>query len=160
MYIRKPLAGGTKRLLSAFQAKTSNDGLKTERQEGQDKPDDSYRKELTIALLKEMKSECISNGTGFLIFDVPIKLSRTEFESRFPVSEGSIMNDFEVFSPIELFKQHKGKKIYWEIRNGHFTPLGCRIIGEGLAKLILGKGLIKTNSDQPLINYKPLNFEL
>ena len=149
LYIRKPLAGGVKRLSSAFKAKSSNDGLKTEAHEGQNKPDGSYRKKLTIALLKEMKSECISNGAGFLIFDIPIKLSRTEFESRFPVSKGSIMEGFEVFNPIELFKQHKGKKIYWEKSEGHFTPLGCRIVGEGLAELALSRNLL---------NSKPVKF--
>lgn len=141
-YIRKPLAGGTKRLLSAFKPKTSNVNPAAQTQENQSKSDGLYRKELTIALLKEMKRECTSNGASFLIIDIPVKLSPTEFESRFPVSEANTIEYFDVFNPIELFKQQKGKKIYWEIRNGHFTPLGCRIVGKGLAKLILSKGLL------------------
>jgi hypothetical protein len=143
---------------SIFRAKPNNDNLIKEGQEDQNKIDDSYRKELTTALLKEMKRECTSNGASFLIFDIPVKLSLTEFESRFLVSEGNTIEHFEVFNPIELFKRQEGKKIFWEEPNGHFTPLGCRIIGEGLANLILGKGLLKTNSDQPLINYIPQNF--
>ncbi|MHC4475840.1 MAG: SGNH/GDSL hydrolase family protein [Planctomycetota bacterium] len=146
LHVRRPLGAGIKRISSVFRAKPNNASLTAERQEGQNKSESSYRKELTIALLKEMKRQCISNGAGFLIFDIPIKLSRTQFESRFLSSEGSTTEHFEVFNPIELFKQQKGKKIYWDVSDGHFTPLGCRIIGEGLAKLILSKGLLKTNS--------------
>ncbi len=160
LHIRKPLAAGSKRISSAFKAKSNNSNLKTERQEGQNKSGGAYRKELTIALLKEMRRVCTSNDAGFLIFDIPVKLSLTEFESRFLVSEADTIKYFDVFNPIELFKQQRGKKIYWEESEGHFTPLGCRIIGEGLAMLILFKGLLKTNSDQPLINYKTQNFEL
>lgn len=158
-HIRKPLAVWIKRISSVFKPTSNNGNTTTERQEDQNKSDVLHRKELTIALLKEMKRECTSNGASFLIFDIPIKLSPAEFESRFLVSEADTIEYFDVFNPIELFKQQKGKKIYWEIRNGHFTPLGCRIIGEGLAKLILSKGLLKTSSDQLLINYSPQNFE-
>lgn len=144
LYFRKPLANVTKRLSSAFKVKPNNDSLATEPQEGQNRSDSSYRQELTIAILKEMKRECISNGARLLIFDIPISLSRTQFESRFPVSEDSVMEHFEVFNPIKDFKQHKGEKIYWEESEGHFTPLGCRIVGEGLAKFILSKDLLES----------------
>lgn len=144
LYFRKPLANGTKRLSSVFKPTSNNGNTTTERQEDQNKSDDLYRKKLTIALLKEMKRECTSNGVSFLILDIPVKLSLTEFESRFLVSEADTMEHFEVFNPIKDFKQHKGKKIYWEESEGHFTPLGCRIIGEGLAKFILSKDLLES----------------
>ena len=149
LYIRKPLASGARRLSSAFRAKAGNGSSNAKAHEGNSNPSDSYREELAIALLKEMQSECISNGAVFLIFDIPIKLSRTEFESRFPVSEVSITTDFEVFGPTELFRQHKGKKIYWEESEGHFTPLGCRIVGEGLARLALSKNLLNSKPIKP-----------
>jgi hypothetical protein len=148
-YIRKPLAGGVKRLSSAFRAKPGNDISKAKAHEANNNPGVSYREELAIALLKEMKSECVSSGASLLIFDIPVKLSRTEFESRFPESEGSITNDLEVFEPTELFRQHKGKKIYWEESEGHFTPLGCRIVGEGLARLALSKNLLNIKPVKP-----------
>ena len=147
LHIRKPLAVWIKRISSVFKPTSNNGNTTTERQEDQNKSDDLYRKELTIALLKEMKCECTSNGASFLIFDIPVKLSPTEFESRFLVSEADTIEYFDVFNPIELFKQQKGKKIYWEEPNGHFTPLGCRIIAKGLASLILSKGLLGKNSE-------------
>ncbi|MHC4644439.1 MAG: hypothetical protein ACYTBJ_02980 [Planctomycetota bacterium] len=157
LYIRKPLGAGRESVSSVLRAKLGKSNLRTEKQEGQNKSKEWYRKELTIALLKEMERQCIVSGAGFLVFDIPIKLSRTEFESRFLLSEGNTTEDFEVFSPIELFKRHKGKKIYWEQSEDHFTPLGCHIIGEGLAKLILSKDLLKTNSGRLFNNCDPEN---
>lgn len=101
-----------------------------------------YRKNLTIVLLEEIKQECISNGTKFLIFDIPIRLSRTKFKSTFPVDNKGT-EGFNVFCPIELFKNKNGEKLYWEKSHGHFTPLGCHIVGEGLAKFILSNNLLK-----------------
>jgi CRISPR/Cas system-associated protein endoribonuclease Cas2 len=144
LHIRKPLAAWAKRISSVFKAKPNNGSLATERQEGQNKSDSSYRQELTIALLKEMKRECISNGARFLVFDIPVSLSRTQFESRFLVEEHDAMKHFDVFTPIELFRQHNGKKIYWEESEGHFTPLGCRIVGKGLAEFALSKNLLNS----------------
>lgn len=145
LQVRNPLAVQFERISSVFKSKPDNGNSTAKIQEDQNKQGDLYRKELTIALLKEMNRECISNGASFLILDIPIKLSRTEFESKFPVGEGATMEHFDVFNPIELFKQQNGKIIYWEDSEGHFTPLGCHIVGEGLAKLILSKDLLNTN---------------
>ena len=150
LYIRLPLATGAKRISSVFKPKPDDGSPATEQQEGQNKSDGSYRRDLTITILKEMKRECISNGANLLIFDIPISLSLTQFESRFLVEEHGAMKHFDVFNPIELFKQYKGKKIYWEEANGHFTPLGCRIVGKGLAELTLSKNLL---------NSKPATFD-
>jgi hypothetical protein len=145
LHVRKPLPVLFERISSVFKSKTNKGNLTTDKQEFRNKSDGLYSQKLTIALLKEMNRECILNGSNFLILDIPIKLSRTEFESRFPVVEDAMMEHFNVFNPIELFKQQNGEKIYWEDSEGHFTPLGCHIVGEGLAKLILSKELLKTN---------------
>lgn len=142
LYIRKPLAGGARRLSSVFRTKSGNDISKAKAHEGNNDPGVSYREELTVALLKEIKSECISNDAGFLIFDIPIRLSRTEFESRFPGSADAAIKNLEVFSPIKQFKQQCNGKIYWEESEGHLTPFGCRITGDGLAGYILSRGLL------------------
>ncbi|UCG58943.1 MAG: hypothetical protein JSU70_05410, partial [Phycisphaerales bacterium] len=101
----------------------------------------SYRSELAVALLRQIQQECSSNDAGFVILDVPKRRSRTEFEPTFPDHEGPWRDSFHVFSPIERFAQYKGEKLYWEKSHGHFTPLGCRIVGEGLAEFILESGL-------------------
>lgn len=100
-----------------------------------------YRQNLAIALLRKIKKECLSHKAGFLILDVPHRLSRTRFISVFPENENGD-TEFDIFCPIELFKQQRGEKLYWERSHGHFTPLGCRIVGKGLADIILELGLI------------------
>ena len=145
VHIRRPLAGRVEEISSVFRARPDNGISTTEIQEGQSKSDSLYRRELTRALLEEIEHQCVSNGAGFLVFDIPIKLSRTQFESRFLTSEDDTIKNFDVFRPIELFEQQNGEKIYWEESEGHFTPFGCRIVGKGLARLILSKDLLKTN---------------
>jgi hypothetical protein len=104
-----------------------------------------YRKDLAIALLEEIKRECISNGAEFLIFDIPMRLGRSEFKSTFPIYNNEV-HSFNVFCPLKLFRDHKGEIIYWEKSHGHFTPLGCRIVGEGLSKFIISNNLL----DKPI----------
>jgi hypothetical protein len=99
-----------------------------------------YSDRLAFALLKEIQRESLENGARLLILSIPYRLSRNEFVSTFPAYEES--KQFIVFDPIDLFKQQDGKMLYWERSHGHFTPLGCRIVGEGLAKKIIELGLI------------------
>ena len=141
-FIRKQVLYPFRMKVSALKTRLNNTNVTAEIQKEQKKQRDLYRKELTFALLNEIERECESNGANFLIFDIPIRLSRTEFESRFPKSEDSSKQHFEVFSPISLFKRQNGEKIYWERSEGHLSPFGCRIVGNGLAELILSKGLI------------------
>lgn len=103
-----------------------------------------YRNNLTAALLEQLKQECISHGANFLIFSIPARMSRTEFKSTFP-ADIEETQDFNIFCPVELFKKQGGKKLYWEESHGHFTPLGCRIVGEGLAEVILESNLLERN---------------
>jgi len=98
---------------------------------------DTYAKELTIAILQEIKNECTLRGVDFIIFDVPRRLSRNKFKSFFPMAHTKTKNDFKIFCPIYLFRKQKGKMLYWEKSHGHFTPLGCQIVGKGLAECIL-----------------------
>ena len=142
--VRKPLANIANKISSALKARPSDGSSTIGTQQEQDKPDSLYRRELTVALLDEIKQECEAKGSNFLILDIPLMLSRTEFESKFLMNDAT-KGRFEVFNPIKLFEEQKGKKIYWENSEGHFTPFGCHIVGEGLAKLILSEDLLKTN---------------
>jgi len=94
------------------------------------------------ALLNEIKGRSLQSHAEFLIMAIPGRRSRTEFFSAFPeefINEGS----FNVFSPLEKFCAAKGPKLYWERSHGHFTPLGCEIVGEGLADFIIKNNLLK-----------------
>jgi len=37
---------------------------------------------------------------------------------------------------------HAGEKLYYETSHRHFTPAGCRIVGDLLAKAILDRRLL------------------
>lgn len=99
-----------------------------------------YRNNLAVALLKEIRQECASHNANLLILDIPFMHSNTKFTSTFP--ENKTAGDFNIFSPIEQFEIYSGQKLYWDKSCGHFTPLGCRIIGEGLAKAVLELNLL------------------
>lgn len=102
----------------------------------------AYRENLFIALLKEIEKECSSNGSNLCILDIPVWKSRMEFKSNFPANAAK-SHDFQIFSPIEIFKRQNGKKLYWEKSHGHFNPLGCRLVGEGLAEMIIDLDLLE-----------------
>ena len=103
-----------------------------------------YTDRLALALLKDIQRESLENGAKMLILSIPSRRSRTEFVSSFPACEGS--EDFTVFCPIDIFKQQDGKMLYWERSHGHFTPLGCQIVGRGLAGVILELNLLGKSS--------------
>lgn len=107
------------------------------------KQNDNYADELTVALLKEIKKTCEENKASFLILDIPVRRDRTIFYSNFPIPLSQVESVFTIYSPINDFMQYKGQKIYWEMGHGHFTPLGCDIVGKGLAKSIIEKQLLK-----------------
>jgi hypothetical protein len=101
-----------------------------------------YREELTMALLTKIERECRKKDSRLLILDVPFKLSRTKFSSRFPYKYISNANPLSVISPIEKFKEKRGEQIYWEKGDGHFTPLGCDLVGKALADHIYNVDLL------------------
>jgi len=98
---------------------------------------------LALALLAEMQRQCRQHGAELLIFDIPSRRSRTEFYSTFPTEHVSDGMQFHLYNPMADFAQYYGQKLYWEKEHGHFTPLGCRIAGEGLARAILAQGLLE-----------------
>ena len=100
-----------------------------------------YSDRLALALLKEIQDESLENGAKMLILSIPSRRSRTEFVSSFLACDES--KQFNVFEPIELFKQQEGKMLYWERSHGHFTLLGCRIVGKGLAEYIIDNRLLE-----------------
>jgi len=104
--------------------------------DGKEAPRDTYPAKLSIALLREIQEQCRQHGAGFLILDIPLRLARTEFCSTFPFDQLREKAEFPIYSPMADFKPYAGQKLFWEKEHGHFTPLGCRIVGEGLARFI------------------------
>jgi hypothetical protein len=78
-----------------------------------------------------------------MILDIPSRRSRTEFYSTFPSEHLGQEADLPIYCPITDFKRYHGQKLYWEKEHGHFTPLGCRIVGEGLARFVREQGLLE-----------------
>lgn len=96
----------------------------------------TYSERLTIALLNQIRLECSERNIPFLILEVPNTINRTTFLSEFPYAASREVGGFDVVSPMNIFKQHLGEKLFTERGHFHFTILGCRLVGEELAKHI------------------------
>ncbi len=101
----------------------------------------AYQRKLSLELLEEIRQVSRENGAELLILDIPVRKGRSRFAEAFPAKEPGF-DSFKYYSPIEDFKGYAGKKLYWEKSHGHFTPLGCKIVGEGLAEKIFEDGLL------------------
>lgn len=117
----------------------------TPRPSTQAAPQPTYPQLLAAALLKRIQDESAQHGAPLLILDVPTWISRTHFVSQFPFDATSEVGRFDVVSPLNVFAQHRGQKLFWERGHNHFTILGCRLVGELLAHRILAENLL----DQP-----------
>lgn len=97
---------------------------------------------LSIALLERVNKECELREISFLLVEVPLRSSRKKFVSAFPTDFMEL--SYPAFSPLSLFDEYAGsEKLYWERSHGHYTPLGCEIVGAGIAEAILREGLLK-----------------
>lgn len=108
----------------------------------QSAPQPGYSELLTAALLKRIQDESAQHGAPLLILDIPTWISRTHFITQFPHTAVSEEGRFDVVSPLKVFAAHRGEKLYWERGHNHFTILGCRLVGELLARHILGEKLL------------------
>jgi hypothetical protein len=104
---------------------------------------ESSKADLTIALLREIQRVSRAHGAAFLILDIPVRKSRTEFVSLFPALRGEDARVLDVVSPIRRFEMFKGEKLYWERSQGHFTPLGCDVVGQVLARHIADNRILE-----------------
>ncbi len=101
------------------------------------------KEKLTIAILNRIKQIAKKNNAEFLILDIPVRHSRKVFISTFPYEYLPKDSTFHIFSPINLFSNGNGEKIYWEKSHGHFTPLGCNMVGNALKNYIVDHHLLK-----------------
>jgi hypothetical protein len=136
-FIREFVAVRTKRLLTVLHSQQQN-------QTTVKNPEVSaaYEKNLALALLNQIKTECEKNHIKFMILDIPLRVDRVAFSSSFPLSMNEAVGQYHIYNPIEDFKTANGQKIYWEQGHGHFTPLGCDIVGKGLADILIKDQLL------------------
>ncbi len=115
-----------------------------ERTGGLEKKDEEtgYANRLTLALLNELKQTANQAGSKFLVLDIPKRVSIWEYNSQFPLPQEDVPRDFVTVSPLPLFEQHKGELIYWERSHHHWTPKGCKMVGEMLAEYIVENKLL------------------
>jgi hypothetical protein len=91
---------------------------------------------LAIALLDAVKSSAEEVGAKLLLLEIPKRVSRTEFIASMP---DEIRQRFDYVSPIHVFRRQAENVLYWEKSHGHFTPLGCKLVGERLSDRIIGQ---------------------
>jgi len=107
-----------------------------------------YEDRLAAALLKQIQDETEQHGAKLLILDVPTWISRTHFLSNFPHAAAAELGSFDVVSPLPVFAQHRGDKLFWEHGHFHFTVEGCQLVGKLLAQHILDHKLLDTSTSR------------
>ena len=96
-----------------------------------------------VALLKETERVAREGRAGFLILDIPLHENNVRFHSVFPRDAKGGNYELPIVSPNAAFTQRCGDGlIYWTRSQGHFTPFGCRLVGETLASEILTRHLL------------------
>jgi hypothetical protein len=98
--------------------------------------------DLTVALLRAIQDRCEKQGVEFMVLDVPKQLSRHEFVSKFPLSQVDDAPSMHVVSPMAAFDEIKDGQLYWEHGHGHFSPLGCDVVGKELADYIVENNIL------------------
>ena len=101
-----------------------------------------YKGKLAISILQKIDMECNLRKSEFLILDIPLRVSRKEFVSTFPFEYANGDENFHIVSTIDKFKERNGEQIYWERGDGHFTPLGCNLVGDVLTGYIENHNLL------------------
>lgn len=129
-WIRDFAGAKVKRMIISMNSMNSNKKLKDKSKIEKSAPDYS----LSVALLDAVKLEAEEVGAKLLLLEIPIRASRTEFRPSIPEE---IRLRFDYVSPIDAFREHAGKRLYWEKSHGHFTPLACEVVGDELAERIL-----------------------
>jgi len=101
-----------------------------------------YAETITVTLLQELKKTSESAGAKYLILDIPIRNAEHDFISTLPPRAIKPETDMPTLDVIGDFKAHMDKPLYTSRSQGHFTPHGCDIVGDALARHILAKQLI------------------
>jgi hypothetical protein len=102
-----------------------------------------YPDRLTLALLETVQDEARGQGAELLVLDIPNTRGRTRFDSSFPETVGTPLEGrLHVVSPLEDFRAHPGRLIYWERSHFHLTPFGCDLVGDRIAEYVRAHSLL------------------
>jgi len=94
-------------------------------------------RQLTAALLDEIKRTCVNNNIDFSILDIP---GRLQLSSSIPYDNLTYIKRDEIIDAIPVFtKESANKKLYWTQSAGHWTPEGHKIASELLVDWILAR---------------------
>ena len=144
--VRKKLSAKIKRLLLQ-QRKPSNTNETSQVKAGQERTLDNLDELLILAV----KTEAERQGAKLLVFDVPRRVSRTEFNSAFSSLDLVQLGDTALVSPVDLFTSTGSDdiKLYTEKGNGHWTELGNRLAASFLTQKVLEiyRGKITVNPE-------------
>jgi len=105
--------------------------------------DGDYEEKLAIALLAEMAKISRQNGASLVVLDIPVVVrdgDRRTMASRFPRCDGFRV---DIYCPAAELSRHPVEATHWTKSCGHWTPLGCSIVGRGLAKHILSDSHVR-----------------
>jgi hypothetical protein len=132
--VRKKLSARIKKLLLK-QRKPSNTKEISQVKTGQRRDLDKLDELLILAV----KTEAEQQGSELVLFDVPRRVSRTEFNSSFSKLDLVQLGDTVLISPIDLFtsKSSEDIKLYTEKGHGHWTELGNRLAASLLTEKVL-----------------------
>jgi hypothetical protein len=106
---------------------------------------DDYPARLTVSLLREIQSMSTQAGARFIVFDIPDRSGNHRFASSLPAEASNPSFDMAIYNPIADFAKRIEQPLYWSRSQGHFTPYGCQIVGNGLAEYILVHHLLQVD---------------
>jgi hypothetical protein len=132
--VRQKLSEKIKKFL-LNQRKASRTNESTQVKTDQERAPDNLDEILILAV----KAEAEQMGANLVIFDVPRRVSRTEFNSSFTKLDLAQLGDTLLVSPVDLFTSMGSDdvKLYTEKGNGHWTKLGNRLAAGLLTEKVL-----------------------
>ena len=97
--------------------------------------------------LNILKQVSINAGAKFVVLDIPDHSDNRLFLSRFPNDPEGTHYGLPVVKVIDTLKAHAGELLYWTRSQRHFTPLGCRLVGDKLAEYIIEERLLDLSAE-------------
>ncbi len=110
-------------------------------------PKVDYPTQLTVALLHEIQQLSTKGQCKFAVFDIPDHRNNRTFWSKLPKDAKGTHYGLPVVGVIDTLRAHAGEGLYWTRSQRHFTPLGCRLVGDELAVYIIEKRLLDLSAE-------------
>jgi hypothetical protein len=143
--IREKTAAMAKRLLASFHRIQIISNAKAGPAIGESDGDATpYSFKLSVALLRAAQASARSAGAGFMVVEIPVSESRTEFASAISVLDANELVGIPVVSPVDSFRRLAltGRKIFYEKGQGHITPLAVDAMARMVAADIVQRNAL------------------